>query len=110
MDIGYRASIADGVVVSLSPSVSSIRRTDRMSGPGNAKEPAMRLPTNESAADRLIRIILGGVLVALAVTGIASGVLGIVALVVAAIAIVTAIVGFCPLYAIFRIGTKATSR
>ena len=65
---------------------------------------------NESPADRIVRIVLGIILAALAITGVATGALATVAWVVAAIALVTGVVGFCPLYAIFRVSTKATQR
>ena len=65
---------------------------------------------NESPADRIVRIVLGVILAALAITGVATGALAVVAWVVAAILLVTGIVGFCPLYAIFRVSTKATQR
>ena len=65
---------------------------------------------NESPADRIVRIVLGVILAALAITGVATGALAAVAWVVAAIALVTGVVGFCPLYAIFRVSTKATQR
>jgi len=65
---------------------------------------------NESPADRIIRIVLGIILAALAITGVATGALAAVAWVVAAIALVTGVVGFCPLYAIFRVSTKAAAR
>ena len=65
---------------------------------------------NESPADRIIRIVLGVILAALAITGVATGAHATVAWVVAAIALVTGVVGFCPLYAIFRVSTKATAR
>jgi hypothetical protein len=69
----------------------------------------MHLPINESPADRIVRLVLGVILAALALTGVVSGTLAIVVWVVAAIALVTGAVGFCPLYAIFRIGTKKAS-
>jgi len=65
---------------------------------------------NESPADRIVRIVLGIILAALAITGVATGALAAVAWIVAAIALVTGVVGFCPLYAIFRVSTKATAR
>ena len=66
--------------------------------------------TNESTADRVIRVVLGVILAALAITGVVTGVLAIVAGVVAVIALVTGAIGFCPLYAILRIGTKSAAR
>jgi hypothetical protein len=70
----------------------------------------MRLGVNESTPDRIIRVIIGVVLAALAISGIATGALAIVAWVLAAVMLVTGIVGFCPLYAIFRISTRSASR
>lgn len=70
----------------------------------------MRLALNESTPDRVVRVILGVVLAALAVTGVAAGALAIVAWVVAAVLIVTAAVGFCPLYAVLRFSTRSASR
>ena len=69
----------------------------------------MRLQSNESSTDRVVRVILGVILAALAVTGTVSGGLAIAAWVVAAIALVTGLIGFCPLYAIFRLSTKRAS-
>ena len=70
----------------------------------------MRLALNESTPDRIIRIVVGVVLEALAVAGVASGVAAIVAWVLAVILVVTGVVGFCPLYAIFRFSTRSASR
>ncbi len=70
----------------------------------------MRLSLNESTPDRIVRVILGVVLAALAVTGVAGGALAIVAWVLAAVMLVTGVVGFCPLYAIFRISTRSAAR
>jgi len=61
--------------------------------------------TNEGVLDRVLRITIA--LVAL-LAGLALGihsVTGIVLLVVAAIMFLTGVVGFCPLYTIFRINT-----
>lgn len=66
----------------------------------------MKLSLNESPIDRTIRIVLGIGLVALALLGSVTAPLLYLVWVVAAIALVTGIVGFCPLYALFHIGTK----
>ena len=63
---------------------------------------------NEGVVDRALRITIA--MVAL-VAGLALGVgsaVGIVMLVVAAIMFLTGVVGFCPLYMIFRINTAGT--
>jgi hypothetical protein len=70
----------------------------------------MKLQTNESTPDRIIRIVLGVALLALAFAGIVSGPVAILAWVVGAIALVTGIVGFCPLYAILRFSTRPATR
>lgn len=70
----------------------------------------MRLGLNESTPDRIIRVIVGVVLAALALSGIATGVLAVIAWVLAAVMLITGAVGFCPLYAIFRISTRSASR
>ena len=64
------------------------------------------MKTNESGLDRIIRVIVGIVLLALYFTSTVSGALGIVFLVLAAIALLTGIVGFCPLYTLLKINTK----
>jgi hypothetical protein len=65
----------------------------------------MNLTANESTADRLVRIVIGVVLAVVAITGTLVAPVAYVAWIVAAIAIVTGVVGFCPLYAVLRIGT-----
>jgi hypothetical protein len=65
---------------------------------------------NEGVVDRALRITIA--MVAL-VAGLALGVgstVGIVLLVVAAIMFLTGVVGFCPLYTIFRINTAGTRK
>ena len=66
----------------------------------------MRLPTNEAPIDRVIRVVLGIALVALALTGTVTSPLVYIVWVIAALALVTGIVGFCGLYAVLRISTK----
>ncbi len=63
------------------------------------------MKTNESTADRAIRVaialvaVIAGWLVGFGTVG------GIILLVVAAVMLVTAAVGFCPLYRVFGIST-----
>jgi hypothetical protein len=66
----------------------------------------MKFTTNEAPIDRVIRIVLGIALAGLALAGAVTAPLLYLVWVVAAIALVTGIVGFCPLYALFRTGTK----
>ena len=67
----------------------------------------MKLPTNESTIDRALRIVLGLAVAAVSLGGAIVTPWLYVAWVVAAILVVTGIVGFCPLYAIFRLSTRS---
>ena len=64
------------------------------------------MKVNESGLDRIIRVVLGIVLLALSFGGVMSGGWGIVGLVLGAVALLTGIVGFCPLYAMLKIRTN----
>jgi len=64
------------------------------------------MKSNESGLDRIVRVILGIVLLTLNFTGVVTGGLGIVFIVLGAIALITGVVGFCPLYALLKIRTK----
>jgi len=60
---------------------------------------------NESTVDRIIRVIIGVVLLAVAIwamTGFWAWVVGIVG----AVLLITGLTGFCALYKIFGISTK----
>jgi hypothetical protein len=70
----------------------------------------MKFEINEAPIDRAIRIVLGVALAAVALGGAVSAPVLYVVWVVAALALVTGIVGFCPLYAILRVGTKSKAR
>ena len=70
----------------------------------------MKLAQNESAIDRVIRVIGGLALAALAVAGIVAAPWTYALWAVAAILLVTGAVGFCPLYAIFRFSTRSANR
>jgi len=64
------------------------------------------MKSNESGVDRLIRAVLGIVLLALSFGGVVTGGWGIVLLVMGGIALLTGITGFCPLYALFKFRTN----
>ena len=70
----------------------------------------MKLEINEAPIDRVIRIVLGIALAAVALGGAVSSPLLYVVWVVAAIALGTGIVGFCPVYALLRVSTKSKAR
>ncbi len=62
------------------------------------------LPMNESVGDRVLRVVLGAVVLALVFVGprTAWGWLGLIPL-------VTGLVGSCPLYTVFGISTRRSS-
>ncbi len=64
------------------------------------------MKTNESLLDRIIRVVLGLVLVVIAYLGVVTGTWQWVAYVVGAILLLTGVVGFCPLYTLFGFQTK----
>jgi len=64
---------------------------------------------NESGMDRIIRVVLGITLVGLDLGGVISGWVGIVGLVVGIVLVLTGAVGFCPLYAMFKLRTNKAS-
>ena len=70
----------------------------------------MKPEINEAPIDRVVRVVLGIVLAAVAVGGAVIAPLLYVVWLVAAILLVTGIVGFCPLYALLRVGTKSKAR
>ena len=60
---------------------------------------------NEGPVDRIIRVLVGIALIALGLLGIVSGVWMWVAYILGAILLLTGIVGFCPLYKLFKLST-----
>lgn len=64
------------------------------------------MKSNESSLDRIIRGILGVVLLLVAFLAVPAGALQIVLIVVGAIALITGAIGFCPLYRILGLSTK----
>ena len=64
------------------------------------------MKTNESTIDRIIRVVLGVLLLVLSLAGVVTGTWGIVLIVLGAILLVTGLVGFCPLYALLKIKTN----
>lgn len=60
---------------------------------------------NLSNLDRVIRIVLAALLATLYFGGVVTGVPGILLIVIGAVFLATSIVGFCPLYALFKLST-----
>jgi len=61
---------------------------------------------NVASWDRIVRVVLGAVLLYLAFGGVTSGVLAIVAGIFGIVFLVTAVMGWCPLYALFKVSTN----
>jgi len=61
---------------------------------------------NESAVDRLIRFILGAVLVYAWYAMLVTGVLATVALVIGVVLMLTGLIGWCALYSLFGMSTR----
>ncbi|MBN2386967.1 MAG: DUF2892 domain-containing protein [Anaerolineales bacterium] len=60
---------------------------------------------NEGPVDRILRVALGIVLMVPGLTGVAAGIWLWLAFLFGAILLVTGLVGFCPLYTLFKINT-----
>ncbi len=60
---------------------------------------------NMGAADRIIRILVVAAIAILYFTNTISGTLAIILLILGGIFLLTSLVGFCPLYAPFRISS-----
>ena len=60
---------------------------------------------NLSKWDRMIRVVVAALFAYLYFAGIVTGGFGVVLLVLGAVFVVTAIVGYCPLYSVFKFST-----
>jgi len=63
------------------------------------------MKNNIGKVDRLIRIMIGGILFSAFIQGAFTGLLAIAALIVCAILMITSIYGTCPLYRILGINS-----
>ncbi len=61
---------------------------------------------NESIVDRVIRFVLGAVLVYAWYAVLVTGVLATVALVLGVVLVLTGLIGWCPLYSLFGMSTR----
>jgi hypothetical protein len=64
------------------------------------------MQANEASADRIIRIIVGLVLLYLGWAGVVTGGLGVFLKIIGFVPLLTGIVGWCPLYTLLRVSTK----
>ena len=61
---------------------------------------------NESNVDRIIRVVLGIVLLALGWGGVVGGGWGVFLKVIGFVPLLTGIMGFCPIYALLKLRTN----
>lgn len=61
---------------------------------------------NMGSMDRVIRVVVAVVVAVLYFTGVISGTAAIILGILAIIFLLTSVVGFCPLYAPFKLSTK----
>ncbi len=65
---------------------------------------------NVGSADKIIRLVIAAIFVALYFTNTVTGTLGIILLVLAGVFSLTSAIGFCPLYSIFGLSTCPVKR
>jgi hypothetical protein len=61
---------------------------------------------NESGVDRIVRVVLGIVILILGWGGFVSGGWGLFLKIIGFVPLLTGLVGFCPLYRLFKFATK----
>jgi len=64
------------------------------------------MKVNEASWDRIVRVVLGAVLLFVGFGSTISGALGVVVGILGVVFVVTGLMGFCPLYALFKIDTN----
>ncbi len=64
---------------------------------------------NEANWDRIVRVLLGIVLLYLGWAGVVTGGLGVFLKVIGFVPLLTGLVGWCPLYALFKFRTNASA-
>jgi uncharacterized membrane protein HdeD (DUF308 family) len=73
------------------------------------KGTCLMLKQNESSTDRIIRVVIG-IVILLAGAFWLTGLIQTIAYVVGVIALITGIIGFCGLYALLGISTKLVNK
>lgn len=61
---------------------------------------------NEAGWDRIVRIVVGALFIYLGWASVVTGTLGIVLMILGVVFLATGIIGWCPLYALFKTGSK----
>ncbi len=64
------------------------------------------MKNNMSSADRIIRLVIAAVIALLIFQNMLTGTAALILGILAGILVVTSIIGFCPLYTLFKFSTK----
>lgn len=64
------------------------------------------MKVNQANWERIVRVVLGIVLLYIGFGGVVAGTWGTVAEIVGVIALLTGLSGWCPIYAVLKTGTK----
>lgn len=64
------------------------------------------MKVNEAGWDRILRVIIGLVLLYLGWGGVVTGSAGLVLKVLGFVPLITGLIGWCPLYSLLRVSTK----
>jgi hypothetical protein len=64
------------------------------------------MKTNESMVDRGIRVVLGLAIIAFGFSGAVTGTLGVVFKVLGFVPLLTGLIGYCPIYGLFKFQTN----
>lgn len=62
---------------------------------------------NESSVDRIVRVVVGVLLLALGWGGIVTGTLGTIFKILGFVPLLTGLIGWCPAYALFKFRTNS---
>lgn len=64
---------------------------------------------NETMVDRIIRVVVGALLIYAWYAMLVTGAIAIVALIIGIVLVITGLVGWCPLYSLFGIGARKST-
>ncbi|MCL4859318.1 MAG: DUF2892 domain-containing protein [Caldilineaceae bacterium] len=64
---------------------------------------------NETMVDRIIRVVVGALLIYAWYAMLAPGIMAIAALIIGIVLVITGLVGWCPLYSLFGIGARQST-
>lgn len=65
---------------------------------------------NMGTTDKIIRVIIAAIILALYLTNIITGTLGIILIILAVVFVFTSIISVCPIYSVFGISTCSVKK